>query len=109
MASVVPYRPAAPRTARAAVLRSAVAHAVLAPSNHNSQPWLFGIDGDVMRLWADRSRGLPVVDPFDRELVMSCGAALLNARLAVRALGFAATVDVFPDQSDPDLLAAVHL
>src|SRR2546423_860927 len=95
--------------AEEAALRAAVAHAVLAPSNHNSQPWLFGIGDGALRVRADRSRALPVVDPFDRELVISCGAALLNARLALRGLGYATTVEVLPDRSDPDLLACLHL
>jgi len=57
-------------------LRFALNYAVLAPSTHNSQPWRFIVDGDTVMLCANRTRALPVVDPFDRELVISCGAAL---------------------------------
>jgi hypothetical protein len=49
-------------------------HAIFAPSGHNTQPWLFRLVGDHMDLIADRTRGLPVVDPYDRELTISCGA-----------------------------------
>jgi hypothetical protein len=59
-------------------LRFALNYAVLAPSSHNSQPWRFIVDGDTVMLCADRTRALSVVDPFDRELVISCGAALFN-------------------------------
>ena len=39
-------------------------YAILAPSSHNTQPWLFKIVGDnTIELYADRTRGLPLVDP----------------------------------------------
>ncbi len=58
-------------------LRSLLKYAVLAPSGHNTQPWLFRpTEKDDLYLIADRTRALPVVDPHDRELIISCGAAL---------------------------------
>jgi nitroreductase len=60
---------------------------VLAPSNHNTQPWHFNVDGDCLTLCADRTRALPVVDPSDLELIVSCGAALFNLRVALRRCG----------------------
>src|ERR1051326_7284519 len=51
-------------------------YAVLAPSSHNSQPWCFHISDERLSLYADRSRACRVVDPCDRELIMSCGCAL---------------------------------
>lgn len=33
-------------------------HAVLAPSSRNTQPWVFGLDGDGLALYADRTRAL---------------------------------------------------
>ena len=82
---------------------------MLAPSGHNTQPWLFRIRGDAVDLRADRRRSLPMVDPDDRELIMSCGAALAFLRVAIRALGRTAHVQRFPDAADPDLLATVRL
>ena len=58
---------------------------------------------------ADRTRALPVNDPFDRELVISCGAALLTLRAAVAAAGMGARVQVYPDAMDADWLARVEL
>jgi hypothetical protein len=57
-------------------LRFLLNYAILAPSGHNTQPWLFTIKDKALTLYADRTRALTVVDPEDRELVMSCGAAL---------------------------------
>jgi hypothetical protein len=90
-------------------LRFAVEQAVLAPSSHNTQPWQFRLDGDTVELYADRHRVLHVIDPQDRELVISCGAALLNIELAIAHLGRAHDVEVFPEPGDPDLLARVTL
>jgi hypothetical protein len=90
-------------------LRAAVRYAVRAPSSHNSQPWTFRIHGETLELRADRTRGLPVVDPDDRELVISCGAALFLVRLALRHFGFAPQVERLPDAGDPDCLARVRI
>jgi iron-sulfur cluster repair protein YtfE (RIC family) len=87
----------------------AVRFAVMAPSSHNSQPWLFRVAGETLELRADRTRGLPVVDPHDRELTISCGAALFFLRAALRHMGETASVDLIPDPGDPDLLARVRL
>jgi hypothetical protein len=90
-------------------LRFLLSYAVLAPSGHNSQPWLFRLAADTVDLIADRTRALPVVDPHDRELIISCGAALFNLRIALRRFGRAGRIAEFPDVSDPDLLARVSL
>lgn len=46
-------------------------YALLAPSEYNTQPWLFRVQGDSVEILADHSRRLPVVDPDDRELLIS--------------------------------------
>jgi hypothetical protein len=93
----------------AGVLELAVESAVLAPSSHNTQPWLFRLGVDTVDLLADRRRQLPVVDPDGRELVLSCGAALLNLELALAHHGRAARVELLPDPAETDLLARVRL
>ena len=85
----------------------AIAQAVRAPSSHNTQPWRFRIQGDAIELFADRSRALPVADPDQRELTISCGAALFHLRVALRSCGFDVEVDRLPDHARPDLLARV--
>jgi len=78
-----------------------------APSVHNSQPWRFRLDGGALELRIDPERSLPVADPAAHELVISCGAALFNLRLAARCIGLASHVDVAPASGDPLLLARV--
>lgn len=89
-------------------LRYALRWAVLAPSNHNTQPWRFRVEDGAVLLWADSERALPVCDPAGRELVISCGAALYHLRLALRHFGHEGLVATFPDGGDPDLLARVR-
>jgi nitroreductase len=83
--------------------------AILAPSSHNTQPWLFRLQGHEVDLIADLRRALPVVDPQNRELIMSCGAALHHLRLAARYFGYHTCVECFPEENYPDLLARVSL
>ena len=88
-------------------LQALVQAATLAPSSHNTQPWLFRLDGQTVELLADRTRALPVNDPEDRELTISCGCALFNLRVAAAAAGLDAKVELQPGAADADLLASV--
>lgn len=85
-----------------------IRHAVLAPSSHNAQPWRFRLDGDALELLADRTRAQPVSDPYDRELVISCGAALGTMEIAARAHGVSLEVAAVPAARNRDLLARVR-
>jgi nitroreductase len=90
--------------------RSLIGAAVRAPSSHNTQPWIFAVRPNAIDLYADRTRALAVNDPDDRELTISCGAALLNLRVALATAGRAITVDILAGASgDEDHLATVHL
>ena len=90
-------------------LRTVLELAALAPSVHNTQPWHFHWDGASLLVREDRSRGLPVLDPDGRERVLSCGAAILNARVALAELGHDHTVRLLPDPGQPDLLAVLEI
>lgn len=98
-----------PQAGIAEQLRLAVQYAVLAPSSHNTQPWHFIVDDHSIIVCADRMRALPVVDPFDRELIISCGAALLNLRAALSRYGLGYRITLFPSSLDPDMLAHVRI
>lgn len=92
-----------------AQLMSLLPYAVMAPSSHNSQPWLFRIANHALEILADRSRALPVSDPDGRELTISCGAAFAHAVLAARHMGYAIEEDYLPKRGDPDLLGRLRL
>ena len=90
------------------LFRSILKHTVLAPSGHNTQPWLFKLSSDnSLDLIADRTRALPVVDPYDRELTISCGAALDHLEVAASHYERALRIDLSPNPSEPDVLARV--
>ncbi len=82
--------------------------AVRAPSLHNTQPWAFGVGDRHVELYADSSRHLPQADATGRSLLISCGAALFNLRVAAAHLGMHPRVRVLPDEEDPTLVAVVE-
>lgn len=90
-------------------LEPIVRYAAMAPSSHNTQPWRFEVSDARIDVLADRSRALPVGDPDDRELTISCGCAVFNLRVAAAHAGFASTTHILPDPDDPDRLARVTL
>lgn len=89
--------------------RRIVEYATAAPSMHNTQPWAWRIDGDVVELYADPSLRLLTEDPVGRNLVISCGAALHHLQVAASALGWTTTVDRVAGTSSPALLARIRL
>ena len=91
------------------VLAEAAAAAGLAPSIHNTQPWRWRVYPDRLDLYAERSRQLTATDPDGRMLIISCGAALHHARLALAAQGWQVTVSRLPEPTDTDLLARISL
>ena len=100
--------PASPRPLTAEeIARHVVAAAVWAPSVHNTQPWRFTVGGQQISLHADAARQLRVADPDGREMMISCGAALFTARLALRSLDLVPETEVLPDPGQPLLVARV--
>jgi len=100
------YRP----LAEDGIVRRLIGAAGAAPSIHNTQPWRFRVTDDLIEVHGDPDRMLWVADPRGRALHLSCGAALYNLRLAIRALGAKPLVWPLPDpQREPTLLASVQL
>jgi hypothetical protein len=90
-------------------LRFLLSWAVLAPSRHNTQPWIFEIEGDGVGVYADGSRALQATDPDGRELLMACGATLTNLTLAAAHFGFATSTEVAQGYRRDGLVARVWL
>jgi len=82
--------------------------ASLAPSLHNSQPWRFALHPDRIELRFDPGKQLSATDPEARELRLSCGAALLNTRLALQGLGIKPLVTLLPGRGASSALAVVR-
>jgi hypothetical protein len=80
----------------------------LAPSVHNTQPWLFRVAGDVLTLSRDPARRLHALDPDARQQTISCGAALYLARLALRLQGYDSRVEHPSALGDEGVLARIR-
>lgn len=101
-------------TARAALLdpvttRSLLEAATAAPSVHNSQPWQFEVGDRSIDLYADVARQLTLADAGGRSLLISCGAALFNLRVAADHLGFHPRVRLMPTPTDLTHVARVEV
>jgi hypothetical protein len=89
----------------AAALRRAAVRASLAPSIHNTQPWRFVVGRDYLEIHADWDRQLRVLDPRGRQLIISCGCAVFNARVSLAAAGQHVAVERLAGAGTGDLLA----
>jgi ribosomal protein L7Ae-like RNA K-turn-binding protein len=71
-------------------------YAILAPSNYNSQPWLFNISDGEIQVLADKSAWLKVADADRREQYISLGCALENLIIAAEHFGYNCSVSYLP-------------
>jgi len=88
-------------------IRFLLQYAVLAPSLHNTQPWIFQpVEGGV-EVSADPMRRLAATDPQGREALLSIGAAIANLRIAAAHFGFETSVLYRHAPERPDRIALV--
>ncbi len=89
----------------AKALRRAAVRATRAPSVRNTQPWRFVLRPDSLEIHVDRTRHLSVLDSRGRQMLISCGCAVFNARVSMAASGVATHVEYFADPERSPLLA----
>jgi len=68
--------------------------AVLGASPHNTQPWLFSLEGETITVWADHPRHLGTMDPYLREMYIGLGCAIESARLLAASAGRDLSIEV---------------
>ncbi len=94
-----------PKTAVASLLR----FAILAPSSHNTQPWLFRPAGNGIEVFGDGKRMLPASDASHRQFFISIGCTIENIMIAADYYGLSPRLDYFPDIKKPLLAARIKL
>ena len=80
--------------------------ASLAPSGHNTQPWTVRVlEGNHWIIGTDITRWLSVVDPENREMLLSIGAFLENLIIAANVKGYEVEVQILAKTlKDKDIL-----
>src|SRR5262245_38009328 len=80
------------------------------PSGHNAQPWTFVRSGERrLVLRSDNARWLRMVDPTNRELLLSFGALIETIRQAAPAVGYGVDVEVLADRPEASDIARLDL
>lgn len=87
-------------------IRFLIRFAILAPSTHNTQPWLFNVDGSSCKIYYDSSLILPKADPLHRDLFISLGCCVENLTLAAAYYGVSTEV-TYGDSREPELAAEI--
>ena len=84
--------------------------AALAPSGHNTQPWLVtSLAPFHWIIGQDRRRWLPGVDPDQRETILSLGAFLQSLEFAASAFGYGCHWTLLATRNQDEQVMAVRL
>lgn len=84
--------------------------ASLAPSGHNTQPWLVThIEPYHWIICNDKTKWLPAVDPTQRETVLSLGAFLQNLEYAAGHYGYACQWNLLATNNQDERIMIVKL
>lgn len=83
-------------------IRFLVQYGVLAPSTHNTQPWIITIDNASLNVKPDYAKSLPFGDPDNMGLLISIGAFVENIIQAAESFGIRTEVVINDD------LATLH-
>jgi hypothetical protein len=97
------------KTRHAEKLRFLLQYGMLAPARGRAQAWSFYAKPDAIELWLEHGCTLPILDPLHRELVIGCGVALAQLRMALHQLGARDAIELLPEPSCPALLARVRM
>ncbi|MBI2450749.1 MAG: hypothetical protein HYV52_00200 [Parcubacteria group bacterium] len=62
-------------------------YAILAPSTHNSQPWLFKITSNSCKIYSNSKISIKEADPLGRDLYISLGCLIENLTIAAKYFG----------------------
>lgn len=78
-------------------IRFLLGFAILAPSSHNTQPWVFSVSTNKVNILLEPTRLLAASDENDRQAYLSIGCALENLSIAAEYFGYLVTQSLFPE------------
>lgn len=70
-------------------------YAIIAPSTHNTQPWLFKLKESSCEIYANERLFLPYADPIKRDFYISIGCCIENLILASKYFGVFEKIEYF--------------
>jgi hypothetical protein len=82
-------------------------YAILAPSTHNTQPWLFKVTGDNCAIHYNPELKLKYADPKSRDLYISLGCAIENLIIAAKYYGLESAITYSANDNDDNLVATI--
>ncbi len=83
--------------------------ALQAPSGENSQPWKFRVVGTTIEHYHNPQSDTSIYNYKNRGSFVAHGAAIENMCIAAAALGYKATVSLFPASDNPDYIARITI
>lgn len=79
-------------------IRFLAQYGVLAPSTHNTQPWMISIKSNELTIKPDRTKMLPAGDPGNTGLFISIGAFTENVTQAAKAFALSPILTISDDK-----------
>lgn len=89
-------------------IKSILKYGILAPSTHNSQPWLFKIKEGSVEIYSDPAIQIKEADPKGRDLYISLGCAIENMVIAAKYFGILRKL-IYRVGETPNLVAEIFL
>jgi hypothetical protein len=63
-------------------IQQILSYGMHAPSSHNTQPWKVKLEGNRLKVFGDFERRLRIVDPNNREFLLSISASIENRTIS---------------------------
>ena len=76
-------------------IQQILAYGIHAPSSHNTQPWKVKIDENKIKVFGDFQRRLQIVDPNNREFLLSISAFIETIDSSAMAMGNQLEIEPF--------------
>ncbi|WP_138431644.1 Acg family FMN-binding oxidoreductase [Fodinibius saliphilus] len=86
-------------------LERLVEYGIQAPSGHNTQPWIFSLEDDEIRIYPDFDRAMPIIDTDQHELFIALGCATENIAIAATSMGIRPRITVMQSKNSDDYIS----